>query len=165
MGSNPIPSAKIENRNWKPKWGRREAPTQNNSFFGGGGERRIMTKYFLISRLTVILSVVSWLVPFLVSMFLINPETKETIISPVLFKSLMLVILALITVFGYRKILNISPLTIQTPNTFLAINIVFDLVVLVTLLSVPFQVWLLTVLPIYLLVFYGAFLLMRKYAI
>lgn len=124
-----------------------------------------MTKYFLISRLTVILSVVSWFVPFLVSMFLINPETKETIISPVLFKSLMLVILALITVFGYRKILIISPLTIQTPNTFLAINIVFDLVVLVTLLSVPFQVWLLTVLPIYLLVFYGAFLLMRKYAI
>ena len=27
----PIYTAKIENRNWKPKWGRREAPTQTHS--------------------------------------------------------------------------------------------------------------------------------------
>jgi hypothetical protein len=27
----PIHTAKIENRNWKPKWGRREAPTQTHS--------------------------------------------------------------------------------------------------------------------------------------
>jgi len=26
----PIHTAKIENRNWKPKWGRREAPTQTH---------------------------------------------------------------------------------------------------------------------------------------
>src|SRR3989338_712172 len=31
LRSNSTASAKIENRNWKPKWGRREAPTQTHS--------------------------------------------------------------------------------------------------------------------------------------
>jgi hypothetical protein len=124
-----------------------------------------MKKYFTINKLTIIFAALSWFVPFFVSIFLIDPETKMPIIDPILFKVIMVVILAAITFYAYNKIKAKIGMYIQTANTFLAVNIVLDMAILVGLLGVPFVTWIATVLPVYILVFYGMYFIIKRHGI
>ncbi len=102
---------------------------------------------------------------FICQFFLVDPETKVTIINPILFKVLMIVIVTIITFYGYSKINTKTGISIQTSNTFLALNFLLDIVVLIVLFSVPFMVWATTILPVYILVFYGVCFIIKGHGI
>ncbi len=80
-----------------------------------------------------------------------------------IFKVVMFMILALVTYGLYTSLKKGQLLTIATPNTFLLVNVLFDLVVLVLAFQIPILVWVTTVLPMYLIVFYGGYFLKKWY--
>ena len=112
--------------------------------------------YLDVKPITLILAVVTWLVPFVVSGFMYDPETKEFLPNFVVFKAVMIAILIAVTVPAYILLTPSSHgrFRFSTATTFLVINIAIDFAVLITILKVPFLAWLVSVLPIYILVFY-----------
>jgi uncharacterized membrane protein YdbT with pleckstrin-like domain len=101
-------------------------------------------------------AVVTWLVPFVVSGLMYDPDTKGFLPNFAVFKIVMVTTLIAVTVPIYiwlKPSHRCSRSSIA--STFLVVNIVLDIVVLVMVLKVPFLVWLLSILPIYLLVFYS----------
>lgn len=106
-------------------------------------------------------SLLAWVVPFAVSMFMVDPVTKEYLPNFTVFKVVMFLILAAVTYGLYALLKKDLALTIAIPNTFLLVNILLDAVVLILAFQIPIFVWVTTVLPMYLIVFYGGFLLKR----
>lgn len=104
-------------------------------------------------------SLLAWVVPFAVSIFMVDPVTKEYLPNFTVFKAVMFFILAVVTYVLYTSLKKDQLLTITTPNTFLLVNILLDTVVLVLVFQIPILVWVTTVLPMYLIVFYGGFFL------
>jgi hypothetical protein len=105
---------------------------------------------------SLLLAVVTWLVPFVVSCLMYDPDTKNFLPNFAVFKIVMVTTLIAVTVPIYiwlKPSHGCSRFSIAT--TFLVVNIVLDIVVLMLVLKVPFLVWLLSILPIYLLVFYS----------
>jgi hypothetical protein len=110
-----------------------------------------------------IFSLVTWLVPFVVSLFLVNPQTKEYYPNYIGFKLIMFVILSSITYLLMKKILaKKHESKWKVANTFLLVNIIVDLALLVGLFGVTFVSWLTTILPVYIVVFYGVEHLLHK---
>lgn len=112
--------------------------------------------YLDVKPITLILALVTWLVPFFVSGFMYDPATKEFLPNFVVFKAVMIAVLIAVTVPAYIWLTPSSQgrSRFSTATTFLAINIAIDFIVLITILKVPFLAWLVSVLPIYILVFY-----------
>lgn len=98
----------------------------------------------------------AWLVPLVISFFLFNPQTREYIPNFLSFKVIMAVVLLAITWFLYMRLRNeMKSSKWQVSIVFLLVSVVFDLIVLVWLLAMPFATWLLTVLPLYIVIFFG----------
>ena len=102
-------------------------------------------------------SLLTWVVPFAVSIFMVDPVTKEYLPNFTVFKVVMFLILAVVTYGLYVLLKKDQLLTITTTNTFLLVNILLDMVVLVLIFKIPILVWVTTVLPVYLIMFYGCF--------
>jgi len=103
-----------------------------------------------------------WLVPLIVSFGLYNPDTRVYLPNFAMFKLIMAGLAFLTTGLGYAWLKRSGPLGIATANTVLATSVVFDLILLVAIFGMPVSYWLLTVLPVYLLVFYGLLAFMRR---
>jgi hypothetical protein len=104
----------------------------------------------------LMLAVVTWLVPFVVSCFMYDPDTKGFLPNFAVFKIVMVTTLIAVTVPIYillKPSHGCSRFSMAT--TFLVVNIVLDFVVLMLALQVPFLVWFVSILPIYFLVFYS----------
>jgi hypothetical protein len=106
-------------------------------------------------------SLLTWMIPFVVSIFMVDPVTNEYLPNFIVFKVVMFLILTVVTYGLYTSLKKDQLLTIATPNTFVLVNILLDMVVLVLAFQIPISVWATTVLPIYLIVFYGGFLLKK----
>jgi hypothetical protein len=105
----------------------------------------------------------TWVIPIFVSFFLIDPNTKEYLPNFIGFKLIMFVLLSAVTYMLMKRIFAKSALgKWLTASLFLVVNIVLDLVVLISLLKIEFMSWLLTILPIYVIVFYGMEYLLHK---
>jgi hypothetical protein len=120
-----------------------------------------MNKIISTNKKVLGFSFLAWIVPFVVSIFMVDPVTKEYLPNFTIFKAVMFVILAVVTYGLYTSLKKVQLLTIATPNTFLLVNILLDLFVLILAFQIPILVWVTTVLPVYLIVFYGGFYLKK----
>jgi hypothetical protein len=103
-----------------------------------------------------------WLIPFLVSIFMYSPETKTFLPSLLIFKVVMSIVLISVTFVSYKLLKNNALLSFRVPTYFLIINLLLDISILVLLFQTPFFAWLATTLPVYFIVFYGLYFMMRK---
>jgi hypothetical protein len=115
----------------------------------------------IISKKIIGFSFLSWIIPFAVSIFMVNPVTGEYLPNFVIFKVVMLLLLSTITYYSYINIKKFGGLTIKVPNTFLAVNSIMDILVLMLAFQIPLSIWFITILPIYFIVFYGIYYLKR----
>jgi hypothetical protein len=127
----------------------------------GIGYDRCVASLLDLRRMTTVWSLVSWILPLIVSFFFVDPQTKAYIINYWVFKLLMASLLFGVTYAGYQKIASVGILTIKTPHTFLAINVIGDALVLLLLFGYPLISWLTTILPIYIMVIYGWYVVRR----
>lgn len=121
-----------------------------------------MKDLFNFKKQTVAWAFLSWLLPLFVSFFFVNPETKEYTINIWVFKGLMAAILAAVTYVGYNKIAAKGTIKMPVPNTFLAVNVVGDILVLLLAFGVPVLMWITTILPIYIVCIYGLYALKNR---
>lgn len=121
-----------------------------------------MKQYFDNSKMALLGGFVSWFVPLFVSFFLVDPETKAYLINFWLFKTLMASLLGAVVYFFFNKLIKRHSLNLATANTFVAVNILGDLLVLIAIFKMDLINWLTTIVPIYLVVVYGLFSVMKK---
>ncbi len=122
-----------------------------------------MNNLISINKKVIGFSLLTWIVPFALCMFMVDPVTKEYLPNFAIFKVVMFLALAIVTSILYTSLKKGQLLTIAIPNTFLLANIILDISVLVIALQITVTVWSTRVLPIYLIVFYGGFLLKKRY--
>lgn len=130
--------------------------TQFKKYFNNSSFYIFMINMLDTRKKTLIYALFSWLIPFLLSFFLYNPETKQYLPSFLIFKIIMFVILVVITIIFYNFIRKDSEklFSLSVPNTFSLINCVLDIIFLIILFRMDFVFWSLSVLPIYLFTFY-----------
>ena len=110
-------------------------------------------------------SFLAWFVPFFVSIFMIDNTKNPVGYKPdiVTFKITMFVILTIITMIGYFIIRNTRLNWLITAIVFLLVSCVLDVVVIINIFRMNTTSWVLTILPIYLLIFFGlAYTILRK---
>ncbi len=105
----------------------------------------------------------SWLIPFIVSAFFVDPKTNELTIDPLLFHASLFVIFALVVFYFYRKIRKKSELSLSTAHIFVGVNLILDIIVLLLLLqAMSVSEWLLTIAPVYPIVGYLMYYRMKR---
>jgi uncharacterized membrane protein YidH (DUF202 family) len=108
----------------------------------------------------------AWLVPFFVSIFMIDSSRLPILYKPdyITFKLTMIVILIIITTLGYSIMRWYTKLNwVITAITFLLFSCVLDIVVLINIFKFSNTDWVLTVLPSYLVIFFGlGYLILRR---
>lgn len=117
--------------------------------------------YFIMARNGLVV----WLVPFIVSMFLVRiDDAGEKIYLPnyLVFKILMIVIAGLVTYYFYQNMKKQKLLQWATAHVFLLVNGLMDLLILVVAFQMPLIEWVMTILPLYLLGFYGLVWLLNR---
>lgn len=123
-----------------------------------------MTKSPIFKLLSFAL--IAWLVPFFVSVFMIDNTKNPIMYKPdyITFKITMLVILVIVTTMGYGIIRWYTKLNwVITAMTFLMFSCVLDVVILINIFRANTTSWVLTVLPVYLLVFFGlSYIVLRR---
>ena len=107
----------------------------------------------------------TWLVPLLVSFGLYNPKTGVYIPNYLGFKLIMAALAAVACLMTYRWIAQKQPLNAAVPAIYLALNSVLDLILLVALFRMPLQSWLMTIFPIYVIVFFVIWLAVKTTAV
>ena len=107
-------------------------------------------------------AITAWLVPMFVSFFMIDPVTMEYLPNETVFKITMILSSAVVAFLFFRKIKSRGMLQVQVPHTFLFVNIVLDILFLMGALGMPVTEWVTTVLPMYIVVFYGWYFYLRK---
>jgi hypothetical protein len=111
-------------------------------------------------------SLLAWLVPFVVSIFMIDNSRVPIAYKPdyFSFKMTMFVILIVITTLGYSVMRWYTKMNwVITAMSFLLVSCVLDVVLLINIFKMNTTDWVLTVLPSYLVIFFGlAYLILRK---
>lgn len=118
--------------------------------------------FFDLGRRTLIGAFITWLIPLAVSFGLFDPATGIYLPNFIGFKIIMAALAALSAYFTYRWIAQATPLRAGVPNTYLALNAILDLILLVAAFGMPFLSWLTTIFPIYVVVFYALYAWMRR---
>ncbi len=121
-----------------------------------------MTNIISTNKLVLGGALVAWVIPMIVSFFMIDPVTMEYLPNELVFKITMIVVAAAVTLFLFKKFLTKNLLNLQVPHTFLIINVVLDVIVLMGMLAMPFAEWVTTVFPSYLIIFYGLYYFLKK---
>jgi hypothetical protein len=106
----------------------------------------------LLKRLTLP-SVITWVVPFLAS-FAFYDRNGTMVGNFWVFKGTMVVVAGITAFLAFRKAMNASPTLAVPPASAIVIGIqvLLDLAVLVIGLDMPMREYLLTVVPVYLVV-------------
>lgn len=107
-------------------------------------------------------AIAAWIVPMFVIFFMIDPVTMEYLPNETVFKITMILLSAIVTFLFFRKIKSRGILQAQVPHTFLLVNVVLDILILMGALGMPFTEWVTIVFPMYLVVFYGGYLYLKK---
>jgi hypothetical protein len=107
-------------------------------------------------------ALIAWIVPMLVSFFMIDPETQAYLPNELVFKATMIAISAAVTFFFFNKLKKMNLLQVQVPHTFLIINVLLDIAVLIGVFAMPFTEWVTTVFPAYIVIFYGLYYLLKN---
>lgn len=107
-------------------------------------------------------AITAWIVPMFVSFFMIDPVTMEYLPNEMAFKITMILSSAVVTFLFFRKIKSRGILQVQVSHTFLFVNIVLDILFLMGALGMPVTEWATTVLPMYIVVFYGWYLYFKR---
>ena len=98
---------------------------------------------------------ITWLLPLFLSFGLFDPDTQTYVPSFAGFKVIMTLTSAAVTFFTYRWIARDRSLVWGMAAEYLAVNSILDVLVLIMLFKVPIATWLMTILPIYILVFFA----------
>lgn len=103
-----------------------------------------------------------WVALFLISAIFIDPTTKEPVINNYLFHFVLFLIslCLLYPVFNWFKKKGLT--TNATLYTFVLINILLDIVILIGFIKVSFNEWILMILPAYII---GALIIKKFYKI
>lgn len=117
---------------------------------------------FDLSRRSIVSAFIIWIVPLAVSFGLYNPQTGVYVPSYLGFKAIMALLGAIAAWFCYRWVAKAQPLTWGVPNTVVAVNAVLDMLLLVLAFGMPLSAWLSTILPIYVVVYYGVYLFVAR---
>lgn len=112
---------------------------------------------FIFNREVIIASFIIWFIPFFVSMFLVNPDTKEYYPSFYSFKIIMFLLAFIISYYFYSKFSKNNIFSIKIPNTILLINSILDILILIILFNMNISEWLFQIFPLYVLAFYSLF--------
>jgi hypothetical protein len=104
---------------------------------------------------------VTWLVPLLLSFGLYTPETKIYFPNYTGFKLIMAAVVAIVAFATMRWLARKQALSDKTPPLYIGVNSALDLILLVMTLAMPFAFWVTTILPIYVLVFYVAYFVVK----
>jgi hypothetical protein len=111
-------------------------------------------------------SFLAWFVPFFVSLFMIDNSRNPIAYKPdyISFKITMFVLLIVITTLGYSVVRWYTKINwVITAITFLLLSCVLDVIVLINIFRMNSTNWVITVLPIYLLIFFGlAYIIIRR---
>ena len=116
-----------------------------------------MKNIFNFKKQVLFFALLSWVIPFGVSMVMVNPVSKEYLPNFTIFKSVMFILLLILTYFFYKRLKRESLLDMSSVHTFLLSNILLDGLVLLLMINLPFFLWVTTVFPVYLIVFYGMY--------
>jgi hypothetical protein len=106
----------------------------------------------------------TWLIPFVVSFFYYDIGTGGYKPNIIVFKLIMTSVLVVVTlcVFFYIRLVT-SVNWLVTSAFFIIINCLLDTIVLLGLFKSSSTMWVLTVLPVYLLIFLGlGYLVLKK---
>jgi len=103
----------------------------------------------------------TWLIPLIASFGLYDPATGSYVPGFLGFKIIMAVLAGASTFFTYRWITRQHTLAWSTAGFYLIVNSLLDVVVLILMFRMPPTEWLTTILPLYLLVFFGILAIMR----
>jgi hypothetical protein len=104
----------------------------------------------------------TWLLPLVVSFGLYNPETKIYLPNYFGFKLIMALLAAIACLLTLRWISKKQVLTPAVPITYIALNSILDLIVLVGAFKMALTFWLMTVFPIYVFVFASIYLFAKR---
>jgi hypothetical protein len=121
-----------------------------------------MKKIFNFNAMALGGAITAWIVPMFVSFFMIDPVTMEYLPNETVFKITMILSSAVVTFLFFRKIKSRGILQAQVPHTFLLVNVVLDILILIGALAMPFTEWATTVFPMYIVVFYGGYLYLKR---
>lgn len=116
-----------------------------------------MKNIFNFKKQVLFFALLSWVIPFGLSMVMVNPVSKEYLPNFTVFKSVMFILLLILTYFFYKRLKRESLLDMSSVHTFLLSNILLDGLVLLLMINLPFFLWVTTVFPVYLIVFYGMY--------
>ena len=107
---------------------------------------------------------VSWVIPLAVSFLLFNPNTREYLPNYPVFKIIMAIVLFVVTYWLFMRLhTEMKESKWKVSAVFLVTNIVLDLIVLVGVLAMSLSTWVLTVLPFYVVAFFGVEWYMQTY--
>jgi hypothetical protein len=110
-----------------------------------------MTEYISTNIKVWWQAVVFWVVVFLASAVFVNPNSGEVVINNYLFHFIMFVFATLLLYFIFRYYTKIGLFELKTFYTFILVNVVLDLIVLVGFSLVSITEWLTLIFPAYIL--------------
>lgn len=110
-----------------------------------------MEKYISTNFKVWSLAVLFWVVVFVASSVFVNPDTGAVVINNYLFHLIMFLFSTLLLYFVFKYYKKIGLFELKTFYTFILVNVVLDLVVLVGFSLVSITEWLTLILPAYIL--------------
>ncbi|MDI9314249.1 MAG: hypothetical protein QM529_06215 [Hydrotalea sp.] len=109
-------------------------------------------------------AVLAWLIPMAVSFFMVDPSTTPHTYLPniYVFKAVMFLLASGTAWFFYKKLQAKKSLDINVAHVFLAVSVVLDMALLVSVFKMPLFVWLTMVFPCYPIAFYGLYFFLKR---
>lgn len=120
------------------------------------GRRNNSRRYFL--AVALVGSVVAWLIPVFISFFMVDPQTHAFLPNIYIFKTVMVVSSAAVSYCFYAYLSSRRGLSILVPVIFLVVRAIIDNVMLALGQVMTVGRWAFTILPFYLLVFFGLYI-------
>ncbi len=113
--------------------------------------------------LSFIFAIISWVVPFFVSAFFIDPNTKSLTVNPIIFHGILIALFTILVFFSYRYLAWKKKISIITAHVFVGTNIILDMIILLWLFkAMSMQEWWMTIAPVYIIVSYVIYFLTKK---
>lgn len=92
---------------------------------------------------------------------MIDPVTKAYIPNELVFKITMEAICLIVTLFFFIGLKKQNMLTVNVPLIFLMVGVLLDMIVLIGMFGMSLTEWATTVLPAYVIIFYGLYFVIR----
>jgi O-antigen/teichoic acid export membrane protein len=122
-----------------------------------------MKNIFALDKWTLALALLSWIIPFFISAFFVDPQSGEYLINEYLFHGGLFVIFTVVIFLCYKKLFSKGILSLKTAHSFVMVNIILDIVILYLLMQVvTLQEWAIMIAPVYFMVCYGMYYLKKK---